>query len=80
MSEQIERLIIVADDLTGALVLSGGVTAEAVLDAMDVEILTVEEEILPGLPLSAANGWRIVTKSGGFGAPSTLNDLTRGVE
>lgn len=64
----------------GSLILTGGATAEAVLDALNVEILTVEGEIVPGLPLSAAKGWRIVTKSGGFGVPSALNDLTRDVE
>ncbi|TCS66487.1 uncharacterized protein YgbK (DUF1537 family) [Primorskyibacter sedentarius] len=63
-----------------SLILTGGATAEAVLDALDVDILDVEGEILPGLPLSEAKGWRIVTKSGGFGTASTLVDLTRELE
>lgn len=54
------------------LILTGGATAEAVLDALAIELLAVEGEMLPGLPVSRAGSWRIVTKSGGFGAPDTL--------
>ena len=57
------------------LLLTGGATAEAVLDALGVGVLTIEGELLPGLPLSRAGPWRIVTKSGGFGEPDTLNRL-----
>lgn len=61
-----------------ALILSGGATAEAVLDAMDITLLTVQGEILPGLPLSLADGRQIITKSGGFGAADTLLMLVNG--
>jgi uncharacterized protein YgbK (DUF1537 family) len=58
------------------LVLSGGETAAAVLDAIGAGLLRVEGEVLPGLPLSRAIGLpdfpAVITKSGGFGQPDTL--------
>ena len=54
------------------VVLSGGATAEAMLDALGVDVLTVEGEALPGMPLSRAGGQAIVTKSGGFGDAGAL--------
>ncbi|WP_425049286.1 four-carbon acid sugar kinase family protein [Psychromarinibacter sp. S121] len=55
----------------GAL-LTGGATAEAVLDAAGIDCLKVAGEALPGLPLCRAGGRVIVTKSGGFGAEDAL--------
>ncbi|MBL1420521.1 MAG: four-carbon acid sugar kinase family protein [Alphaproteobacteria bacterium] len=57
------------------LLLSGGATAEAVLADLDINMLYIEGEILPGLPVSSAKKWRIVTKSGGFGDVNTLSRL-----
>lgn len=57
------------------LVLSGGATAEALLDALDVSVLELEGELLPGIPVSRSAGWRVVTKSGGFGQPDALAKL-----
>ncbi|WP_020039109.1 four-carbon acid sugar kinase family protein [Salipiger mucosus] len=57
-------------------VLTGGATAEAVLDAAGITRLEVLGEALPGLPLSRAGTLRVVTKSGGFGLPDTLVRLT----
>ena len=57
------------------LVLSGGATAEAVLDALDCPVLSLQGEVLPGLPLCRAGNRAIITKSGGFGAPDTLTRL-----
>lgn len=58
------------------LVLTGGETAAALLDAAGIGLLTVEGEILPGLPvchaIGAAGFPALITKSGGFGAPDTL--------
>jgi len=58
------------------LVLSGGETAAAVLDAFGIRLLRVKGEVLPGLPLCYAADLpgfpEIVTKSGGFGLPDTL--------
>ena len=58
------------------LVLSGGETAAAVLDAVGIRLLRVKGEVLPGLPLCNAADLPgfpdLVTKSGGFGPPDTL--------
>ncbi|MBB5751837.1 four-carbon acid sugar kinase family protein [Prosthecomicrobium pneumaticum] len=62
-----------------ALVLSGGETAQATLDALGVGTLIVRGEALPGIAhAEAAIAGRpvaVLTKSGGFGGPDTLVDL-----
>lgn len=58
-----------------SVVVTGGATAEAVLDALDIRWLDLRGEAQPGLPLSIANGKMIATKSGGFGEPDTLLKL-----
>ena len=60
------------------LVLTGGATAEAVLDRLGIDVLDLRGEILPGLPVSVAGAWVIVTKSGGFGGEDTLCRLVEG--
>lgn len=60
------------------LVLTGGATAEAALDGLALDVLEVRGDVLPGLPLSVAGQWQIVTKSGGFGGAMTLTALAMG--
>ncbi len=59
----------------------GGETADAILGQAGVGTLEIEGEALPGMPVSTiyAHGrrMRIVTKSGGFGAPDSLVALVR---
>ncbi|GAB5376845.1 MAG: four-carbon acid sugar kinase family protein [Acuticoccus sp.] len=55
-----------------ALILTGGATAEAVLDALDLSVFALRGEALPGMPLIAAGAWQAVTKSGGFGEADAL--------
>jgi len=57
------------------LVLSGGATAQAVLERLGVRVLDLVGEALPGLPLAQGGGLTFVTKSGGFGGPETLQHL-----
>lgn len=63
-----------------SLVLSGGETAYAVLDQLDVPVLELKGEVLPGVPFTSARiagkDTVILTKSGGFGAPDTICLLT----
>jgi uncharacterized protein YgbK (DUF1537 family) len=60
-----------------SLVLTGGATAEAVLDRLGVAVLDLQGDLLPGLPLSRGGSWCIVTKSGGFGGTETLLQVVR---
>nr|CAD6613202.1 four-carbon acid sugar kinase family protein [Rhizobium sp. Khangiran2] len=54
------------------LLLTGGATAEAVMEEMGINRFRLAGECLPGLGLAYAQGLCIITKSGGFGAPDTL--------
>lgn len=60
------------------LVLTGGATAEVVLDRLGIGVLDLQGDLLPGLPLSQAGNLQIVTKSGGFGSDATLSQLVEG--
>lgn len=54
------------------LVLSGGATAQIVLDRMGIGLIEVLGEVLPGLPIARTLGFKLITKSGGFGEPDAL--------
>ncbi len=61
----------------GGMVLTGGDTALRFLDAMGAHTLEVRAERMPGIPVSLvrggiAEGMRVVTKSGAFGAEDAL--------
>lgn len=62
-----------------ALLVSGGDTAEAVLRCHGQSQLRILGEVAPGLPVSSvqlgANSIIFISKSGGFGKPTTLLDL-----
>lgn len=60
------------------LVMSGGATAQAVLNKLNITSLHLCGEILPGVPLSVANGLTLITKSGGFGDEGVLVRLLGG--
>src|SRR5690606_25641580 len=49
------------------LVLSGGATAQAILQRLGIGVLQVVGEAMPGLPVANGGGLTFVTKSGGFG-------------
>lgn len=57
------------------LLLSGGATAEAVLEKMGITRFRLVGECLPGLGLAHADGRCIIAKSGGFGQPGTLREI-----
>ena len=62
-----------------AVFLTGGATAEAVLEAMGIGTLDLHGECLPGLPVaravSGAGALTVIAKSGGFGDENTLIGL-----
>lgn len=57
------------------VLLSGGATAEAVLEKMGITHFRLIGECMPGLGLAHAGGHCIIAKSGGFGAPETLREI-----
>ncbi|MFP5078389.1 four-carbon acid sugar kinase family protein [Rhizobium sp. YIM 134829] len=57
------------------VLLSGGATAEAVLEAMGIARFRLIGECLPGLGIAEAGPHRIIAKSGGFGGPDTLSRI-----
>lgn len=61
-----------------SIVMTGGATAEACLDALGLDCLEVLGEFATGLPISRAGGKTLITKSGGFGTPKALLALTSG--
>lgn len=60
-----------------AIFLTGGSTAEAVLRRMALDVLQLEGEVLPGVPLARAGNQAMILKSGGFGDEETLVQLVR---
>lgn len=59
-----------------AIFLTGGATAEAVMQAMGLDVLRLAGEVLPGVPLGhAPDGRAVIVKSGGFGGGDTLARL-----
>jgi uncharacterized protein YgbK (DUF1537 family) len=54
------------------VLISGGATAEIVLEALGLDVLEVAGEIVAGLPVSKAGDLTIITKSGGFGSRQAL--------
>ncbi|MGA9624831.1 MAG: four-carbon acid sugar kinase family protein [Bryobacteraceae bacterium] len=74
---RVRELVEDAAGAATALVLSGGDTASLVCRALGVRRIQLEDEIVPGIPWGhlsggAFDGWRVATKSGGFGAPHAL--------
>ena len=64
----------------GAMILTGGETARAVLVASEIYGLRVLQEVEPGVPLMLTMGARvmpIITKSGSFGNRATLANCLR---
>lgn len=61
---------------TDAIFLTGGTTAEAVMQVMGLDVLRLAGEVLPGVPLGhAPDGQAVIVKSGGFGGGDTLTRL-----
>lgn len=72
LGASLQRLSPPADAL---LVLSGGATAQVILETLGIEVLDLLGEVQPGLPVARAGGLTVVTKSGGFGASDSLSRL-----
>ncbi len=79
LTEVMGRLVrrVVSQGEVTHLVLVGGETAASVLSQLPGDRLEILSEVLPAIPVSRLIGTplRIVTKSGGFGAPEALRDI-----
>ncbi|WMT90393.1 four-carbon acid sugar kinase family protein [Pelagibacterium sp. H642] len=76
VSENLARAVATLDPPDNALlVVSGGATAQAVLDFIGIDLLEVLGEVVPGLPLADAGRFKLITKSGGFGGPDAFVDV-----
>jgi 4-hydroxythreonine-4-phosphate dehydrogenase len=67
-------------DKVGALVVTGGETARAVLVKSGITALRLLREVEPGVPLAVSTGARqipVITKSGSFGNRATLANCVR---
>lgn len=63
-----------------ALILTGGETALLAVNALEAHSFILHGELAPGIPWGviqggAAHGCVVVTKSGGFGAPTAFNEI-----
>lgn len=64
----------------GAVVVVGGDGAAAVLTGLGADLVEIDAALVPGCPTGRvtggrADGLRLVTKSGGFGGPATLDQI-----
>ena len=65
--------LVAARPLEETLVLiTGGATAQTVLRQLGIGVLEVLGEALPGMPVAQTEQFKLITKSGGFGAPDAL--------
>lgn len=67
----------------GRLILCGGDSAQAVLGALGIERLTVEQELFAGMPLASGfdatgRSWQVILKAGNHGDEMTLARLIGG--
>jgi uncharacterized protein YgbK (DUF1537 family) len=63
-----------------ALILTGGETAMIAVNVLEAHSFILQGELAPGIPWGliqggAAHGCVVVTKSGGFGAPTAFNEI-----
>lgn len=66
----------------GGLILTGGDLAMGVCGRLSASVLSIEEEVLPGIPFSLLldgpyQGLRLVTKAGGFGQEDALGQIIK---
>ena len=69
----------------GRLVLVGGDGAEAVLDALDAQVLRMIGTVQEGVPLATVmggpcDGLPVATKAGGFGHDRTLLEVVQSLQ
>lgn len=58
-----------------ALIIFGGDTAAGIVKALECTIIYPHAEVLPGVPLSGTGELYLITKAGGFGPVTILNEI-----
>ena len=75
-SQALSDLVARCSEFLGGLVATGGETARAMLDALEIDRLRLLGEVEAGVPFSVADRWvrplPVITKAGAFGTPETL--------
>lgn len=69
------------DTALAGIVVTGGDTAQALLDLLEADGIDLVAEVLPGIPFGKLHGGKrpglqVVTKAGGFGGPDALVQAT----
>jgi D-threonate/D-erythronate kinase len=87
LPREFSELLSSCAQLVGGIVLTGGETARAVLDALGIDRLRLLGEVEAGVPFSVADRWvrslPVITKAGAFGSPQALIrclEFLRGLE
>ncbi len=93
LSQQVEKFGLLVSSLLGRiakaaveqykvlhLVTSGGGTAKSICNTLEISVIELERELLPGIPLGKVvgdhcNGLHLVTKAGGFGKSNSLRKV-----
>ena len=80
MADRLARQVVATLESGQALILVGGDGAQATLDLLGAQALHLVARAAEGVPLSqivggAHDGTWVITKSGGFGAETTLSEL-----
>ena len=78
LSTALGRMVLPCADRVGALVVTGGESARAVLESFGIHRLRLVTELESGLACSVTEGWSrqlpVLTKAGAFGTRQTLLD------
>jgi D-threonate/D-erythronate kinase len=87
LPREFSELLASCAQLVGGIVLTGGETARAVLDALGIDRLRLLGEVEAGVPFLVADRWvrslPVITKAGAFGSPQALircREFLRGLE
>lgn len=86
IAARLSRIVrgVLESGVAGGLVVFGGDTALAILDAAGVECLNPLGEVLDGVPVSrfdfGCGSFVLVTKAGGFGPPDVIREIRNKLE
>ena len=65
------------DHLLSGVIITGGATALAITEKLDINNIEILDEMQPGVPVLRLDNLPAITKAGGFGQPDTLIQATK---